>query len=146
VNRILVLHGPNLDQLGRRDPEVYGPLDAEALAASIRAAAAELGLEVVIEDHGAEHDLVARVHAAAHDGTAAVIVNPGALGHYSYALRDALELLAVPAIEVHLSNVHGRERFRTRSVIAAVCAGSISGLGPMGYRLALEAAGELARR
>jgi 3-dehydroquinate dehydratase II len=143
--RILLLHGPNLDQLGRRDPAHYGGLDLAGLVALVEDEASEHGAEVAHEQHDHEGDLVRRLHATAEDGTDAVIVNAGALTHYSYALRDALELVEVPVVEVHLSNIHARERFRHHSVIAAVCDGTITGLGPLGYRLAVRAVVELAR-
>jgi 3-dehydroquinate dehydratase-2 len=143
--KILLLHGPNLSQLGSRDPEHYGTVTLDELVAVATEEAATVGAEVEHAALESEGDLVARVHAARSDGTEAVIVNPGALTHYSYALRDAIDVLDVPCIEVHLSNVHAREDFRHRSVIAPVCAGSIAGFGALGYRLAVRAAVELAR-
>lgn len=143
--RILLLHGPNLSQLGRRDPEHYGTTDLDGIVAIAREAAEGLDAELVHEQHEEEGALVARLHAARDDGTDAVVVNPGALTHYSLALRDALETLDLPKIELHLSNVHARESFRRRSVIAAACDGTIAGLGPIGYRLAVTAAVELVR-
>lgn len=141
--RILLLHGPNLDQLGRRDPDHYGGLDLDALVSLTADEAETRGLAVVHEQHDHEGDLVRRLHDTHDDGTAAVIINAGALTHYSYALRDALELVDVPKIEVHLSNIHARERFRRTSVVAPVCDGTISGLGPLGYRLAVRAVADL---
>ncbi len=143
--RILLLHGPNLAQLGRRDPAHYGTIDLDQLITDSRNEARAHGAELEHAQHEAEGELVSRVHAVRDDGTAALVINPGALTHYSYALRDALELLTIPKIEVHLSNIHARERFRQRSVIAAACTGSISGLGALGYRLAVRAAIELLR-
>lgn len=137
--KILLVHGPNLDQLGHRDPAHYGALDLGRLLEVVREEARDCGAELAHFQHDSEGDLVDRLHAARHDADA-VIVNPGALTHYSYALRDALEILTIPKIEVHLSNVHGRERFRQRSVIASACHGSIAGLGALGYRLAVRAA------
>lgn len=144
--RILLLHGPNLSQLGHRDPAHYGALDLDGLVALTRSAAAELGAELDHLQSEHEGDLVARLHAARTDGTGAVLINAGALTHYSHALRDALELLAVPRIEVHLSNVHAREPFRRVSVLAPACDGSIAGFGPDGYALAVRAAVALAAR
>ncbi|MDQ4129766.1 MAG: 3-dehydroquinate dehydratase [Actinomycetota bacterium] len=138
--KILLVHGPNLDQLGQRDPALYGSLDLGRLVQLASEEARASGAELDHAQHDAEGELLARLHAARGDGTDAVIVNPGALTHYSYALRDSLEILTIPKVEVHLSNVHGRERFRRRSVIAAVCDGSIAGFGPPGYRLAVQAA------
>lgn len=143
--QVLVLNGPNLDQLGRRDPAHYGTVDLAGLEAAAREAGAGCGARVVHEQHTSEADLVRRLHAVRDDGTAAVVVNPGALTHYSYVLRDALELLDVPKVEVHLSNVHARESFRRRSVVSAVCDATIAGLGVDGYRLAVVAAAGLAQ-
>lgn len=142
---LLLLHGPNLSQLGARDPDQYGTAtlaDLEDLAA---ATAAELGATLVADQYEAEGALIERIHAARTDGTAAVIVNAGALTHYSHALRDALEMLDIPKIELHLSNVHAREDFRARSVIAPVVDGIIAGLGASGYPLAVRAAVDLVR-
>jgi 3-dehydroquinate dehydratase II len=141
--RILVVNGPNLSQIGRRDRALYGDLDLDELVETARAEAAELDADLDHVQHESEGGLIARVHAALDDGTDAVVINPGALTHYSYALRDALELLDVPVVEVHLSNIHGRERFRQRSVTAADVDGVVARFGPLGYRLAVRAAVEL---
>ncbi|MDQ3931320.1 MAG: type II 3-dehydroquinate dehydratase [Actinomycetota bacterium] len=138
--KILLVHGPNLDQLGRRDPVHYGTLELDGLLEVAQEEARACGAELDHAQHDFEGALVSRLHAAHRDGTDAVIVNAGALTHYSYALRDALEMLTIPKIELHLSNVHGRERFRQRSVLAAACDAAIAGLGPVGYRLAVRAA------
>lgn len=143
--QVLLLHGPNLSQLGTRDPDQYGTATLDDVVAIAREAAGEAGATLVHEQHEEEGALVRRLHAARTDGTAAVVVNAGAYTHYSYALRDALEMLEVPKIELHLSNVHARERFRHTSVIAAVCDASIAGLGANGYRHAVRAAIELVR-
>lgn len=143
--RVLLLHGPNLAQLGRRDPGHYGTLDLEQLVDLARQTARDLGAELEHEQHESEGDLVARIHASTDDGTDAIVINAGALTHYSYALRDALEVAAIPKVEVHLSNIHARESFRTRSVLSAVCDGMISGFGAAGYRFAVEAAVERCR-
>ena len=138
---ILLLHGPNLSQIGTRDPAVYGTATLEDVVAAVRDEAAPFEVEhLATEDEGG---LVRRVHAARADGTQAVVLNPGALTHYSYALRDALELLAVPKVEVHLSQVHAREPFRRRSVVSPVVDVTISGAGAFGYRLAVRAARHL---
>jgi 3-dehydroquinate dehydratase-2 len=139
---ILLLHGPNLSQLGARDPAVYGRATLDDLVAAARAEHPDI--EAFASE--SEGDLVARVHAARTDGTAAVVVNPGALTHYSYALRDALELLAQPKVEVHLSQTAAREAFRHRSVVSAVVDVTITGAGEFGYRLAVRAALELLHR
>ena len=140
MTQILLLHGPNLSQLGTRDPAHYGTATlADVVAAAT--AAAEAGT-ATLEHLQTEHEgvLIERLHAARTDGTDGVVVNAGAWTHYSHAIRDALEILTVPKVELHLSNVHAREAFRATSVIAPACDGSIAGLGIVGYRLAVEAA------
>lgn len=147
MSRILLLHGPNLSQLGTRDPAQYGTASLDEVVAAARAEAEAAGAE--LEHLQTEHEgvLLERLHAARTDGTAAVVINAGAWTHTSIALRDALELLEVPKVEVHLSNIHAREPFRTVSHLAAVCDGSIVGLGIDGYPLAVRAAiALLARR
>ncbi|MBW3621647.1 MAG: 3-dehydroquinate dehydratase [Actinobacteria bacterium] len=144
--RLLLLHGPNLSQLGVREPATYGSDDLAAVVDRARDVATALGHELADEQHESEADLVRRVHAARTDGTAAVVLNAGALTHYSHALRDALAVLDLPKVEVHLSNTAARERFRHTSVIAAVCDGSIAGFGIDGYELAVRAADALLRR
>ena len=141
--KLLLLHGPNLSQLGTRDPEHYGTATLDDVVAIAREVAEEAGAELVHEQHEGEGELVRRLHAARDDGTTAVVINAGAYTHYSYAIRDALELLEVPKVELHLSNIHARERFRRTSVIASVCDGSIAGFGANGYRHAVRAAIEL---
>ena len=137
---LLVLHGPNLNLLGTREPEVYGrdtlaDIDARLLA---QASAAGQRLDSFQSNH--EGALVDRIHAARLDGTRFIIINPGAFTHTSIALRDALSGVALPFIEVHLSNVHRREPFRHHSYLADVAVGVICGLGAQGYELALQAA------
>ncbi|MBW3659041.1 MAG: 3-dehydroquinate dehydratase [Actinobacteria bacterium] len=144
--RLLLLHGPNLSQLGVRDPATYGSQDLAAVVDHARATATELGHDLADEQHEAEADLVRRIHTARTDGTDAILLNAGAFTHYSYALRDALAILDLPKVEVHLSNIHGRERFRHTSVIAAVCDGSVAGFGIDGYGLAVRAADAVLRR
>ena len=131
------MHGVNLDQLGRRDPEHYGSLTLEELELRIRRAAGELELEVRFFQTNHEGEFVEHLHrlAGLADG---VVLNPGAWTHYSYAIRDALELTRLPAVEVHLSDVDAREEWRRRSVITDLCLARISGKGPDGYRDALE--------
>ena len=136
---ILLLHGPNLSQLGTRDPAQYGTATLEEVVAVARAEAERAGATLLDEQHEGEGELVRRVHVARTDGTDAVLVNAGALTHYSHALRDALELLTVPVVEVHLSNVHAREAFRRTSVIAPACDGQVAGFGIDGYPLAVRA-------
>jgi 3-dehydroquinate dehydratase II len=135
-NRVEVMHGVNLDQLGRRDPDHYGSLTLTALEMSIAEAAAQLGLSTRFFQTNHEGDFVEHLHGLA--GMAdAIILNPGAWTHYSYAIRDALELTGLPAVEVHLSNVEGRESFRRDSVIRDLCFAHVAGKGQDGYREAL---------
>lgn len=143
--RVLLLNGPNLSQLGRRDPTVYGTATLDDVVARAVAVAGELGAELVHEQHEAEGDLVRAIHAAANGPARAdaIIINAGALTHYGLSLRDALELVSAPKIELHLSNTQARESFRHVSVIAGVCDGVIAGLGALGYELAVRAAVEL---
>jgi 3-dehydroquinate dehydratase II len=136
-NRIEVMHGVNLDQLGRRDPSHYGALTYEQLEMEISGFAAELGLVTRFFQTNHEGDFVEHLHRL--EGLAdGVVLNPGAWTHYSYAIRDALELTALPAVEIHLSNVDAREEWRRRSVISELCIGRVSGRGAAGYRDALE--------
>jgi 3-dehydroquinate dehydratase-2 len=134
---VYVLNGPNLGRLGRRQVDVYGATSYADLVTMCERAGKELGLDVVAKQTDAEHEMIAWLHAAADEG-AAVVLNPGAWSHYSYAIRDACAMLTAPLIEVHLSNIHAREEFRHHSVISAVATGVIAGLGVDGYRLALE--------
>ena len=139
-NRIEVLHGVNLDMLGKRDPQHYGTLTLIELEVRIRHWARQLGLETTFFQTNSEREYVERLHHAPEvaDG---LLVNPGAWTHYSWAIRDALELAALPAIEVHLSDVQSREEWRRRSVIADLVAGRVSGKGADGYHDALELLG-----
>ena len=136
---VLVLNGPNLGRLGRREPEVYGATTHEDLVGLIEAEAAELGLTAVVRQSDSEAQLLDWIHAAADAGDP-VIINAGAFTHTSVALRDALLAVAIPFVEVHLSNVHAREPFRHHSYLSDVAVGVICGLGPAGYRYALDAA------
>jgi 3-dehydroquinate dehydratase II len=135
--RVYVLNGPNLGRLGTRQTDVYGLTSYDELAAMCEAAGKELGLDVVVRQTDAEHELLGWLHAAA-DEAAPVVLNAGAWTHYSYALRDACAMLRAPLVEVHISNIHAREEFRHHSVISAVATGVICGLGVDGYRLALH--------
>ncbi len=136
-NRIEVMHGVNLDQLGRRDPAHYGAFSYEQLERQISEVAAELGLETRFFQTNHEGAFVEHLHRI--EGLAdGLVLNPGAWTHYSYAIRDALELTGLPAVEVHLSDVDAREEWRRTSVIRELCIGRVSGKGPDGYRDALE--------
>jgi 3-dehydroquinate dehydratase-2 len=137
MTTVLVLNGPNLDRLGRREPEVYGSTTYDDLAMLIEAQATELGLTAVVRQSNSEAQLIDWVHAAADAGDP-VILNAGALTHTSIALRDACAELKAPLIEVHISNVHAREEFRHHSYLSAVATGVIVGLGVQGYLLALR--------
>lgn len=136
-NRIEVMHGVNLDQLGRRDPEHYGSFTLDALEVQIQGIASELGLEARFFHTNHEGEFVERLHRlqGLADG---VLLNPGAWTHYSYAIRDALELTLLPAVEVHLSDIEHREPWRRISVISELCVASVAGKGVDGYRDALE--------
>jgi 3-dehydroquinate dehydratase-2 len=135
-NRVEVMHGVNLDQLGRRDPLLYGTLTLAELERRIAQDARELGLLTRFFHTNHEGAFVERLHAL--DGQAdAILLNPGAWTHYAWAIRDALEIAALPAVEIHLSDVQRREPWRQVSVIGDLCIGTISGLGPAGYRDAL---------
>jgi 3-dehydroquinate dehydratase-2 len=134
---VLVLHGPNLNLLGTREPEHYGNQTLADIDAALIAQGIAAGVEVVCFQSNAEHLLVERVHAARIDNTGFIIINPAAFTHTSVALRDALAGVAIPFIEVHLSNVHAREAFRQHSYFSDKAVGVISGLGAMGYHFAL---------
>jgi 3-dehydroquinate dehydratase II len=138
--QLLVLHGPNLNLLGQREPGVYGRTTLAEIDADLAAIARESGHELASFQSNAEGALIDRVHAAANDGTAFIVINPGALTHTSVALRDAFAAVAIPFVEVHLSNVHAREPFRHRSYLADLAVGVITGFGADSYRYGLMAA------
>ena len=138
--RILVLHGPNLNLLGAREPDHYGSESLASIDAALQRRAGEAGHELVCFQSNAEHELVERIHQAGREGVGFIVINPAAFTHTSVALRDALLGVGIPFIEVHLSNVYRRERFRHRSYFSDVAVGVITGLGSQGYALALEAA------
>ncbi|AYN38248.1 3-dehydroquinate dehydratase [Streptomyces dangxiongensis] len=143
MNTLLLLNGPNLGILGRREPEIYGTDTLADIEKAVAAEVSDAGWEVLSLQHDSEGDLVRDIHRH-HSDTVGAIVNPGALMIAGWSLRDALAAYPRPWIEVHLSNVWARERFRHESVIAPLASGVVAGLGPMGYRLAAAALLELA--
>lgn len=138
--KFLLLNGPNLNLLGTREPEVYGTRTLAEICDGVRQLAGDKGHSLEDFQSNAEHELIDRIHQAAREGIDFILINPGAFTHTSIALRDALLGVAIPFIEVHLSNVHAREAFRHHSYLSGVARGVIMGLGPKGYELALEAA------
>ena len=143
MKKILVLHGVNLNMFGKRDPKQYGTITLAQIDTQIKQLGKELGVSVTCFQTNFEGALCERIHAAHGDGTAAVVINAGAWTHYSHAMRDALAILAVPIIEVHMSNIHAREEFRHHSVIAPIAKGQIAGFGVDSYLLGLRAAARL---
>ena len=137
--KVLFLFGPNLSALGRRDPDVYGTQTLEEIMAEVERNAAERGHDVTWRASEHEGELGTWLLGANQDGFEAVVINPGALAHYSYALRDAVEASGLPVVEVHMSNIYAREEFRRHSVVSPACRAVISGAGAGGYHLALEA-------
>lgn len=139
MGKILLLNGPNLNLLGKREPGVYGKETLGQLEQNMKALGASYETEVICFQSNHEGELIDRLHLANEDGTQGIIFNPGAFTHYSYAIRDAVAGIQVPVIEVHISNVHAREEFRHTSVTAPVVSGQIVGLGFKGYELAMLA-------
>lgn len=144
--RILVINGPNLNFLGIREKGVYGNQDYNYLLKILEEKAKELKIDLETFQSNCEGEIIDRIQKAYYDQVDAVIINPGAYTHYSYAIRDALASVNVPKIEVHISNIHQREEFRHTSVTAAVCTGQIAGLGLQGYLLAMDAVFELCKK
>jgi 3-dehydroquinate dehydratase-2 len=138
--RILLLNGPNLNLLGTREPEIYGSDSLRSIEAKLEGLARTRGHSLVGFQSNAEHELIAKIQGAKLGGTAFAIINPAGFSHTSVALRDAFLAVALPFIEVHLSNVFARETFRHHSFLSDIAVGCIVGLGPIGYELALEAA------
>lgn len=140
--RVLVLHGPNLDLLGEREEELYGRKTLEQINRDLMEQGKAAGVEVVAFQSNHEGDLIDRIHQA-RGSFDVIIINPGALTHYSYALYDAVRAVNIPVIEVHMSNIYSREPFRARSVVSPAVRGQITGFGEVSYQLALAAACEL---
>ena len=140
MSRILILNGPNLNLLGTREPGHYGVATLDEIVEGVQKQAKLAGMELMHFQSNAEHELVERVQTAPSQDIDFIIINPAALTHTSVGLRDALSAVGIPFIEVHLSNIHAREAFRTTSFFSDIAVGVISGLGPVGYELALAAA------
>lgn len=137
---ILVLHGINLNMFGQRDAGQYGSATLAEIDEALQALGRELGARLVCFQTNHEGDMVERIHQAHRDGTQAILINAGAWTHYSYGIRDALAILDMPLIEIHMSNIHAREAFRHESVLAPIVRGQICGFGVESYRLGLRAA------
>ncbi len=136
--KILVINGPNINMLGVREKNIYGMETFETLCERVEKKAEELGIEVELFQSNCEGDIVTKIQSAFEDADG-IVINPAAYTHYSIAILDALKSVTLPAVEVHISNIHRREEFRKKSVTAEACIGQISGLGINGYELALEA-------
>lgn len=137
--KLLILNGPNLNRIGKREPDIYGHETLDDVEKKLTKIAEKESIKLDFFQSNTEGVLIDRIHEAADDGTDGIIFNPGAFTHYSIALRDAIASIDVPAIEVHISNIHTRESFRQISVIAPVCIGQLTGFGTDGYTLALQA-------
>ena len=137
--KLLVLNGPNLNRIGKREPEIYGHETLNDVEVKLRTIASENNVDLEFFQSNTEGLLIDRIHEAADDNTDGIIFNPGAFTHYSIAIRDAVASVDIPVIEVHISNIHNRESFRQTSVIAPVCIGQLTGFGTNGYMLALNA-------
>jgi 3-dehydroquinate dehydratase-2 len=139
IRAVLVLHGPNLNLLGSREPGIYGRVTLTDVDRRVREHGRRRGVRVECRQSNVEGELIGWLQGAAREGFGGVVLNPGGFTHYSIALRDAVAAIPIPVVEVHVSNVHGREEFRRHSVIAAVARGQIAGFGPDSYLLGLEA-------
>ena len=146
MTRVLVLHGPNLNLLGTREPGIYGDTDLARIDERLAECAGRAGVDIECFQSNAEHALVERIQQAPAADTSGIIINPAAFTHTSIALRDALAAVMIPFIEVHLSNIHAREPFRAHSHLSDLARGVITGLGPLGYELALSALIETSQR
>ena len=137
--KLLILNGPNLNRLGKREPGIYGAETLEDIERKLEGHAVEQGVELAFFQSNVEGSLIDKIHEAEDIGLDGIVFNPGAFTHYSIALRDAVASIQVPVIEIHISNIHSREPFRQTSVIAPVCVGQLSGFGTDGYALAIQA-------
>ena len=144
AKKILIMHGPNLNLLGEREPGIYGDTNFEAVNARLVQYAQSLGMEAEVFQSNHEGALIDKLHEARTE-FAGVVLNAGAYTHYSYAIADAIKAIRIPVIEVHISNVFARDQFRSHSVIAPVCAGSISGFGILSYELGIRALEDMTR-
>lgn len=138
MKRIIVINGPNLNMLGVREPGIYGTLSLKDIEDNIRRQAEELGVSIAFYQSNHEGDIIDRIHAAMGEADG-IMLNAGAFTHYSYAIRDAINAVKIPTVEVHLSNIHAREAFRHHSVLAAETIGQIAGFGEVSYELGLLA-------
>ena len=138
--KILVIHGPNLDLLGKRKPRIYGKVNLEQINRSLTRIAKKQSVDLEFLQSNHEGEIVDAIGSAKNKGFSAMLINPAAYTHTSVAIRDAIEAVSIPAVEVHLSNIYAREKFRQNSLIAPVAAGQISGFGAKSYFLGLEAA------
>jgi 3-dehydroquinate dehydratase-2 len=141
--KVLVVHGPNLNLLGKRETSIYGGMTLQQIDDSLQSLAAELGIQIEFFQSNNEGDLVTRIQNAADQKFNAILINPAAYGHTSIALRDALLAVAIPFVEVHLSNIYSRETFRHKTYLSDIASGVIIGLGPQSYLLGLRAVSEL---
>jgi 3-dehydroquinate dehydratase II len=137
--KILLLNGPNLNRLGKREPDIYGHVTLSQLEKALRKQAEDEGFQLTAAQSNHEGELIDIIHKSEDEGCGGIILNPGAFTHYSYAIRDAVASVSVPVVEVHISNIHAREEFRHQSVVAAETIGQIVGFGLFGYELALQA-------
>ncbi|MCF6248375.1 MAG: type II 3-dehydroquinate dehydratase [Desulfobacula sp.] len=143
LKSVCVMNGPNLNMLGKREPEVYGSLTLEDINKGLKKSAGPLALDVEFFQSNHEGEIVDKIHALFESNTQGIIINPGAFTHTSVALRDALLLLPCPIIEIHLSNIYKRESFRHKSLVADIARGQISGFGHFGYQMALSAMADM---
>ncbi|WP_201713463.1 type II 3-dehydroquinate dehydratase [Rossellomorea arthrocnemi] len=137
--KILLLNGPNLNRLGKREPDIYGHVTLTQLEEALKKQAEDEGFQMTAAQSNHEGELIDVIHKSEDEGYGGIILNPGAFTHYSYAIRDAVASVSVPVVEVHISNIHAREEFRHQSVVAAETIGQIVGFGLLGYELALQA-------